>query len=121
MSKTCDTQIRTSWGFYRIFYRAGQAYGRKTESGRCTSPHMDRWRGQGVAVPLIHVGPSSTASAASFSLKFLNILKLTEIIFIEFSESVYLPYHIPIPFSEFWILSEGFFYVLFRCNYLNNV
>ena len=39
----------------------------------------------------------------------------------EFLESVYLPYHIPIPFSGFWSFLEGFFYVFFRCNYLNNV
>ena len=30
---------------------------------------------------------------------FLNIPKLTESIFMEFLESVYLPYHVPLPFQ----------------------
>ena len=94
--------------------------GRRSREG-ARGPHMDRWRAQGVGRAPCPCGPSGTALAASFSQKFLFILKLTDIIFMEFSESVYLPYHVPIPFSGFWSLPESFFYVFFRCNYLNNV
>ena len=41
------------------------------------------------------VGPP----AVSYFCIFINIPKLTENIFMEFLESVYLPYHIPLPFQ----------------------
>ena len=56
-------------------------------------------------MPRVHlVGPLS----CFLFLYFSNIPKQTENIFMEFLESVYLPYHVPLPFQGsgvFWKVS----------------
>ena len=56
-------------------------------------------------MPWCLVGTRWVPSAVSYFCIFSNIPKLIESIFIEFLESVYLPYHIPLPFQGsggFW-------------------
>ena len=84
-----------------------------------TLPQVARPGGR--ARPLAMWGPRAPPRLLLFPKNSYLFQNWTDIFFMEFLESVYLPYHIPIPFSGFWSLSEGFFYVLFRCNYLNNV
>ena len=67
------------------------------------------------------VGPSGAHLAISYFLNFLKIPKLTESNFLNFLESVYLPYHIPPLFQLFWSVPEGLLYVLLRCHGLNNM
>ena len=57
--------------------------------------------------------PSSVAFLViSYFPNFCNIPKLTENIFADFSESVYIPYHIPLPFKG----SGVFWNVYFICS-----
>ena len=62
-----------------------------------------------------------TFPVVSYFPNFSYIPKLTKNIFTDFSESVYLPYHIPPLFRLFWGVPEGFFYVFLRCHCLNNI
>ena len=57
----------------------------------------------------------------SYFPNFCYIPKLTKNIFVDFLESVYLPYHVPPIFSRFWSGAEGLFYVFFRCESLDNI
>ena len=49
----------------------------------------------------------------SYFPKFLNIAKLTKTIFVDFSESVYLPYHVPPYFHDSGVFRK----VSFMCSY----
>ena len=85
--------------YMKNFYLAKQSYGRKTESGRHTwGPQGTTARPRGVA-PFFLVGSTWVLSSVSYFCIFYNIPKLIEIFFMEFLESVYLPYHIPTPFQ----------------------
>jgi hypothetical protein len=85
--------------YIKNFYLAKQAYERKTESGGHTrDPQGITVRPRGVTLCCL-VGDSWVPSAFSYFCNFSNIPKWTEIIFMEFLESVYLPYHIPTPFQ----------------------
>ena len=80
------------------FYRPKYVTYKKMESGRHTRSPRDR----GCA---LRGGPSSLVGACPFRttcffLKFLNIPKLIKIAIGVVLESVYLPYHIPIPFRS---------------------
>ena len=57
----------------------------------------------------------------SYFANFCNIPKLTENIFMEFLESVYLSYHIPTAFSGFWSVPEDYLDVFFRCDDLDDI
>ena len=62
----------------------------------------------GGGAPWCLVGTRWVPSVVSYFVFFSNIPKLTKIIFMEFLESVYLPYHIPLPFQDsgvFWKVS----------------
>jgi hypothetical protein len=67
------------------------------------------------------VDPSGAHLAIYYSPNFIKIPKLTESKFVNFSESVYLPYHVPPLFQLFWSVPEGLPYVFFRCHGLNNI
>ena len=85
--------------YIKNFYLAKQAYGKKTELVRHTrDPQGISARPMGVAAPCCLVSTLWVLSAVSYFCNFSNIPKLTEIIFMEFLESVYLPYHRPTPF-----------------------
>jgi hypothetical protein len=56
---------------------------------------------RGPGVPWWVVGPSCAHLAISYFPNFLKIPKLKESKFVNFSESVYLPYHIPPLFQLF--------------------
>ena len=75
----------------------------------------------GPGVPRHLVPPSGAFLAVSYFPNFCYILKLTENIFADFSESVYLPYHVPPLFQLFWSVPEGFLYVFLRCHGLHNI
>ena len=75
----------------------------------------------GPGAPWWVLGPSCALLTVSYFPNFLKIPKLTESKFVNFLESVYLPYHAPPLFQLFWSVSEGFPYVFFRCHGLNNI
>ena len=85
--------------YMKNFYLSKQSYGRKMESGRHTrGPQRNTVLPRGVT-PCCLVTSSWVLSAVSYFCIFSNIPKRIEIIFMEFLESVYLPYHIPTPFQ----------------------
>ena len=84
----CDTVVNRFGDYIKIFYLGKQANRRKMESGR-----YPRWA-------LVSVPTSVTFLVVSYFPNFLNIPKLTKIIFADFSESIYLPYHVPPLFHD---------------------
>ena len=81
------------------FYRPKYVTYKKTESGRHTRCPRDRGRAlQGGPSSL--VGASCPFRTTSFFLKFLNNPKLIKIAIRVVLESVYLPYHVPMPFRS---------------------
>jgi hypothetical protein len=108
------------WVYIKNFYLAEQAYERKTESGGHTrGPQGNTARPRGVASCCL-VTSSWVLSAVSYFCIFSNIPKQTEIIFMEFLELVYLPYHIPTPFQGSRAFRKDFD-VFLRCHCLNNI
>ena len=75
----------------------------------------------GPGAPWWVLGSSCALLTVSYFLIFLKIPKLTESKSVNFSESVYLPYHIPPLFQLFGSVPEGLPYVLFRCHGLDNI
>ena len=98
--------------YIKNFYLVKQAYGKKTESGRHT------WGPQGIRAhprgggALLPCGSLVGPPVVSYFCIFSNIPKWIEIFFMEFLESVYLPYHIPTSFQG----SGAFQKVSFMCS-----
>ena len=99
-SKTID-MLETYQDCIMNFYRPKEVTCKKTESKR----HIRCPRGRGAC--LVRVGAPSTLVEASCPSritscfpKFLNIPKRREIAIRTVLESVYLPYHVPIPFRS---------------------
>ena len=84
------------------------------ELGKSTRGHKPVRRAPRVCRSLMHF------QIVYYFPKFLNIPKQTEDTFVELLESVYLPYHIPTPFSGLWSVSKDFPYVFLWCYSLNN-
>ena len=83
------------------FYRPKYVTCKKTESGRHTRWPRDRGACPGrVSAPSTLVEASCPSWTASFFPNFLNIPKQIKIAIRIVLESVYLPYHIPIPFRS---------------------
>ena len=69
---------------------------------------------------LMSCAHQGTLPGSFFISKILKYSKTDENIFVDFSESVYLPYHVP-PYFHFWSVPTGLFYVFFRCQSLDNI
>jgi hypothetical protein len=72
-------------------------------------------------VPWWVVGLSGAHLAIYYFPNFIKNPKLTKSKFVNFPESIYLPYHVPPLFQLFWSVSEGLPYVFFRGHGLNNI
>lgn len=84
-------------------------------------PHMDRWRAQGVGRTPCPCGALGHRLGCFFFPKILIYSKMDRYNFYGIFGVVLLSVSRTYSFSGFWGLPESFFYVLFRCNYLNNV
>ena len=103
------------------FYRPKYVSCMKTESGKHTRcPRGRGARPGGKGAPSTLVEPSCPSRTASYFYIFLNIPKQRNIALKTVLESVYLPYHIPIPF---WSLkhSGSVPYVFLRGYDFNNI
>ena len=97
----CVIQWSKPSGVYIMnFYWPKYVTYKKAESGRHTRCPRDRGRTLQGGAPSSLVGASCPFRTTSFFLKFLNIPKLIKIAIGVVLESVYLPYHIPIPFRS---------------------
>ena len=93
-------ESKPSGDYIMNFYRPKYITCMKTESGRHTRCPRDRGaRPIGGGAPSTLVG-ASCPFQTTFFLKFLNNPKLIKIAIRVVLESVYLPYHIPIPFRS---------------------
>ena len=82
------------------FYRPKYIMCKKTESGRRTRSPRDRGvRPVRVDAPSTLMEASCPSRTTYFFLKFLNIPKLIKIAIRVVLESVYLPYHVPMPWK----------------------
>ena len=93
-----DMVVNRFGGYIKIFYLAKQARYRKKEFEQPTWVRL-------AGVPWCLVPTRVTFLVVYYFPNFLNIPKLTKNIFADFSESVYLPYHIPPYFHDsgvFW-------------------
>ena len=94
--------------YIKIFYLGKQANGRKTESGR-----YPRWaqpigaRLPGAPWCLVPTGRAFLV--VSYFPNLLYIPKMTKNIFADFSESVYLPYHVPPYFHDSGVFQKDSF------------
>ena len=82
------------------FYRPKYVTCKKTESGRHTRCPRDRGARPVGGAPSTLVGASCHFRTTSSFLKVLNIPKLIKIAIGVVLESVYLPYHVPMPFRS---------------------
>ena len=82
------------------FYRPKYVTHKKTESERHTRCPRDRGARPTGGVPSTLVGASCPFRTTFFFLKLLNISKLIKIAMGVVLESVYLPYHVPMPFRS---------------------
>ena len=103
------------------FYQPKYITCKKAESGRHTRCPRDRGaRPVRVGAPSTIVGASCPFRTTSFFLKFLNNPKLIKIAIRVVLESVYLPYHVPMPFRSLE-RSGSVSYVFLRGYGFNNI
>ena len=97
----CDTVVKMPGSIYKEFLSCKTS--NPGENG-VEKAHVGPMSHQGAPVgwggaPWCLVVTRWVRSGVSYFCIFSNIPKLTESIFMEFLESVYLPYHIPLPFQ----------------------
>ena len=83
----------------RIFILQNKYSRRKRSREGSRGAHEPPGHAWGGGAPWCLVCTSLVPSAVSYFCIFSNIPKLTESIFMEFLESVYLPYLVPLPFQ----------------------
>ena len=91
----CDTGVKTFGRLYNEFLPTKIL---NVQENTVREAHEVPTRQGGV--PSTLVGASCPFQTTSFFLKFLNIPKLIEVAIEVVLESVYLPYHIPMPFRS---------------------
>ena len=110
-----DTEVNRFGGYIKIFYLGKQANGRKTKTGRYprwAQPTWARLAPGKPGAPWCLVPTRVIFMVVSYFPNFLNIPELTKNIFTDFSEYVYLPYHVPPLFHDSRVLWK----VSFMCS-----
>ena len=96
-----DTVVKTSGRLYNEFYQPKEVSCKITESGEHTRcPRGRGVRQGGYSLPIALVDASCPSRTTSYFPIFLNIPKWRKNAIRTILESVYLPYHIPIPFRS---------------------
>lgn len=105
----CRFGWSTGSGVYKDFLSWKQANYRKTESGRYTGWAQPTWACLVPGAPWYLVPTRVCFLEVSYFPIFLNIAKLIQNILSNFSEPVYLPYHVPPYFNDSGVFRKDSF------------